>query len=216
MRGDILILRNEHRQAAQQLACFLLPLTAVRTDKIWVTIAGESGAGKSETAQALKEELEKTGLACIVIQQDDFFVYPPKTNAAMRVKTGGDVGPQEVRLDLLENIIQSVKQGNSLITKPLVDFDGDRILSEALDLGPYSFILIEGTYTSLLDGADFRVFIARDLHDTRADRLARNREIQDAFLEKILQKEHDIISAHQSRADFIIDRDFHVKSLLQP
>jgi len=209
MRGDILIIREEHHQAARQIV--MLTGEKIREAKgIFVfTVAGESGAGKSETAAALAEALEMADLPALIIQQDDFFIYPPKTNASMRVKSGGKVGPEEVRLDFLNDIVNRIKKGEQLITKPLVIFSEDRIAEETLNLEPVRVCIIEGTYTTLLDNVDCRIFIARDINDTRADRLARNREKQDGFLENILQTEHRIISGHKQLADIIVTREFH-------
>jgi uridine kinase len=210
MRGDILILKDEHYKAAGQIAKLLDTQIDNSSDTFFITIAGESGAGKTETATTLSEILKKSGINALIIQQDDFFVYPPKTNAAMRVKTDGKVGPEEVRLELLNEIIREIRKGNKLLTKPLVVFAEDRIITETLDTGPFKVIIIDGTYTTLLDDIDCRIFIERDLNDTRADRLKRNREAQDDFLEKILLTEHNIISAHRKKADLIITREFNV------
>jgi uridine kinase len=174
-------------------------------------VAGESGAGKSETAAALAEVIESEGYKVFIIQQDDFFIYPPKTNAAMRLASGGKVGPEEVRLDLLNEIIQSLKKGQDEITKPLVIFAEDRISSEKIDAAKYQVFLIEGTYTTLLDNIDCRIFIDRDMDDTRSDRLKRNRESQDGFLEKILLTEHSIISSHKHLADIVINKNFDLE-----
>jgi uridine kinase len=216
MRGDILILKEEHRRAASQLASILTGQISRSTGKFFITIAGESGAGKSEMAAALKEELELSGIPCLVMQQDDFFVYPPKTNASVRVRTDGDVGPHEVKLDLINDIIKQVKNRSRFIIKPLVIFPEDRIITETIDTGAFRVLIIEGTYTTLLDGVDCRIFIDRNLHDTRTDRQTRNRETQDSFLEKILLREHEIISGHSIKADLIISREFNVISVHQP
>jgi uridine kinase len=210
MRGDILILKDEHNKAAGQIAELLAAQIDNSNDTFFITIAGESGAGKSETATSLSELLKKAGINSLIIQQDDFFVYPPKTNAAIRVKTGGRVGPEEVRLDLLDEIIREIRKGRKLITKPLVVFAEDRITTKTIDTGPFKVIIIDGTYTTLLENIDCRIFIDRDLNDTKADRLKRNREAQDSFLENILLTEHKIISAHMKKADLIITREFNV------
>jgi uridine kinase len=208
MKGDILIIDEKHRKAARQVFNIIRDDIHNYTEKYFITVAGESGAGKSETAAALAEELESAGYRVMIIQQDDFFIYPPKTNAAMRVKSGGRVGPEEVRMDLLNEIVRNVKEGRPEITMPLVIFEEDRITTQKTAFINYQVIIIEGTYTSLLEHIDRKVFIDRNVEDTRADRKKRNREKQDDFLEKILTTEHEIISSHKSLADIIITREF--------
>jgi uridine kinase len=213
MRGDILILKEEHYRAAGQIASLMAGQIKQCSGTFFISVAGESGAGKSETASALAETFKREGVPVMIVQQDDFFVYPPKTNASVRLHNGGKVGIHEVRLGLLSEIIRTVKGGRKVITKPLVIFAEDRITSETIDTSPFKIIIIEGTYTTLLEHIDCRIFIERDLHDTRADRLMRNREAQDGFLEKILETEHEIISGHKEKADLIISRDYNVRRI---
>ncbi|MBP6871018.1 MAG: hypothetical protein KBC43_03335 [Bacteroidales bacterium] len=208
MRGDILIIGDHHRLAADNILS--LTLTAIRSKKgVYVfTIAGESGAGKSETAYALEGLLEKIHIRTYIIQQDDYFILPPKTNEKARIININRVGPDEVRLDLLNENIRSVIAGDMVIKKPLVIFEEDRITTETIDLSGYEVIIIDGTYTTMLEGIDCHVFIDRDRNDTRTDRLKRNREQQNEYLERILEIEHKIISRHKEMADIIVNKEF--------
>jgi uridine kinase len=208
MRGDILIIGAQHRKAAAGIATIILPGLSSTGNRYLVAIAGESGAGKSEIAYALSQVLESEGVRAYIIQQDDFFKYPPKTNARVRENDLGHVGPGEVRIDLLDHIMSDLSQGATIIRKPLVIFDEDRITEESIDLRGFPVVIVEGTYTSLLRHVHCRVFIDRDYQDTREDRMKRNREKQDAYLEQILEIEHNIISRHKEQANIIISRDF--------
>ena len=208
MKGDILIIGEQHRKAARQVFQLIEGQIKSSNGTFFITVAGESGAGKSEIAAALAEDIEKAGYLVFVIQQDDFFVYPPKTNEAKRLESGGKVGPEEVHLDLLNEIVRNIKKGVKEIVKPLVIFDEDRITEEKVEIGKFKVIIMEGTYTTLLENIDCKVFIDRNLDDTRADRHKRNREKQDDFLEKILLTEHKIISSHKPLADIIITRHY--------
>ena len=136
MKGDILIISQEHRKAAKQVYGLISGPVRQSRGKFIITIAGESGAGKSEIAAALAEELENKGLPVLIIQQDDFFVYPPRTNAAMRIKSGGKVGPEEVRLDKLNKLVDEIKEGRQEISKPLVIFTEDTITRERIRTSP--------------------------------------------------------------------------------
>jgi uridine kinase len=208
MRGDILVIGEQHRQAAQGVVDMILDEIAGNDAKYLITVGGESGAGKSELASAIKDLLDGTGIRTLILQQDDYFVYPPLTNARVRLKDIHHVGPGEVKLDILNDNIRSIRAGQKSVEKPLVIFQEDRITSEIIDLQPFRVVIIEGTYTTLLENIDCRIFIDRDRADTREDRMRRNREKQDEWLEQILEIEHSIITRHKLHADIIINKEF--------
>ena len=80
MKGDILIIKEEHRKAASQVVEIILNDVQQAEEHYFLTVAGESGAGKSEIAAAIAEEIETKGIKNFIFQQDDFFIFPPKTN----------------------------------------------------------------------------------------------------------------------------------------
>ena len=208
MKGDILIIDENHRKAAKQVVDLIFEKICNRGNKYVITVAGESGAGKSEIADSIAEALEKENIKSFIFGQDDYFVYPPKTNARQREKDINWVGMQEVKRDLLDQNIKDVLDGNHEIIKPLVDFNADKIGKETVNLKDYDVLIAEGTYTTTLKNADCRVFINRNKLDTLESRKKRAREKQDEFLEKILTIEHEIISQHKKLADIIITKEW--------
>lgn len=210
MKGDRIIIKPHHERAGRQLGRLVLPDISDADHRVIITIAGESGAGKSEIAEALRQVLADEGVISVILQQDDYFVYPPETNAAKRREDIGWVGTQEVRLDLMDANLESILAGATSIEKPLVDFDSDSIGKEEFELGNAATVLVEGTYTTALENAHRRIFIDRTYVDTKDARALRAREDQDEFLERVLAIEHEIISAHKPRADFIVTRDYNV------
>ena len=213
MRGDILIIDDNHRKAAKEVVKIILSEIERPIQKFVISVAGESGAGKSEIAASIAEVLEKKGLKCFIFQQDDYFVYPPKTNAKAREKDISWVGEKEVKLKLIDEELEQIKKGLTIIKKPLVIFEEDRIDEETVDLSDVDVFIVEGTYTTALKNVDQKVFIDRNLNDTKASRLKRNREKQDEYLERILMIEHKIISAHKALADIIITKDYNAIKL---
>lgn len=208
MEGDVLIINNYHRKAAKQVAAMIMPQIEKTEGKFFLTVAGESGAGKSEVAASIAAELEKADRKTYIFQQDDYFVYPPKTNAEKRKEDIGWVGMQEVKLSILDAEIEAIRSGEVRIEKPLVIFAEDRITSETVDIEKYDVFIAEGTYTTALKNVDVRIFIDRDVKDTKKARAKRAREKQDEFLEQILTIEHRIISAQKKEADIIITKGF--------
>jgi len=211
VKGDKLVINEGHIRAANQALELLLPETTSNQGRFVITIAGESGSGKSEIAAALSEALSRQGIKSIILQQDDYFVYPPKTNENMRRRDIGHVGLSEVRLDLIDQNLRDAFAGQRTIIKPLVIFDEDRITEETVNLEGIEVVIVEGTYTTTLRNANQHIFIDRNYIDTLEARRQRAREAQDEFLEKVLNIEHAIIQPQKMRASIIITRDYEAK-----
>lgn len=205
MIGDKLIIKEHHIQRAREIIDHLAG--KIETGFV-LAIAGESGAGKSEVASEIVRQLDEKGIKSASLQQDDYFVFPPRTNHEMRRRNIEQVGLYEVKLDFLDSNLRSFKRGENPIYKPLVIFDEDRITTKELELSGVSVLVCEGTYTSLLSFLDYRVFIDRDYHQTKADRKERNRDLSEPFMVDVLEREHQIISQHKGLADAVISTDF--------
>ncbi|MCK4339216.1 MAG: hypothetical protein KAW92_05315 [Candidatus Cloacimonetes bacterium] len=210
MKGDKLIIHEGHLRAAKQICKIVFQEIMKSKNKFIITIAGESGSGKSEIAESLSQLLSEKNIKSFIFQQDDYFIYPPKTNAEMRRKNINNVGLSEVNLALLDQHLKSILQKKDEIDKPLVIFDEDRISDEIINLNDIQVIMVEGTYTTTLQNVNKHIFIDQTYIDTRESREKRAREEQDEFLEKILKIEHKIISSHKSKADIIITRNYEV------
>lgn len=213
MKGDVLVLQEWHRRAAGEIVPRIMDSIIRKSTRYTIAVAGESGSGKSEIGRAIADELGKHGIRSVVLGQDDYFVLPPKSNDMERRNDPKWLGPHvEVRLDLLEQNLVSAIQGESEITKPLVEYDANMIQEETITLDGIKVLIAEGTYTSLLKHVDTRVFIARNWLDTLEDRQKRNRgkETGDPFIEQVLSTEHKIIAGHKQLADFVVTKDYRV------
>ena len=210
MIGDKLIIKDKHRQAADQIVERILPDLGSSRRIYTIAIAGESGSGKSETGQAVADALIRRGFTTLVLQQDDYFVHPPKTNDRTRRQDIGWVGMQEVRLNLLDEHLQQARSGAEAIVKPLVVYGEDRIVEETVSLQGIAAVVAEGTYTTVLENIDTRVFIDLTYLETLQSRLERAREAQDDFLGQVLEIEHRVISAQKSRVDYLVDKQYQV------
>ncbi len=210
MIGDKLVITDYHRSAAAAIFEKLKEKLVKAGKPIVVTVAGESGCGKSETASVLAGLCENAGYKTLLLQQDDYFHYPPKTNHQKRLEDIRWVGPQEVKLQLIEDNIDTVlKSENPEITKPLVDYDRDLILEEKVPTDGVKVVIVEGTYTTIIENADLKAFIDRNYRQTKKARLKRSRDPLTDFLEKVLAIEHEIISAHKAYANIIIPPPDH-------
>jgi uridine kinase len=207
MIGDKLVIEKHHTDRAAEI-CDLLAERIQPGVKFTLSVAGESGAGKTELAYEIYRLLNERGTKAGVLQQDDYFVFPPQTNHEMRRRNLEQVGPYEVKLDFLDANLRSFKRGESPIYKPLVIFDEDRITTEEMEVGDLTVLIAEGTYTSLLRFADLHIFIDRDYHQTLEARKRRARDKFEPFVVDVLEREHRIISRHKTLADVVIPASF--------
>ena len=211
MKGDVVLVEAHHRRASAIIAERLATDVRNRTRRTTISVAGESGSGKSELGQALVEAFDTLGIPGAVLGQDDYFILPPRSNDRARRRDISAVGPQEVHLDQLDGHLAAARSGASEIRKPLVIYADDAIEEETLRLGNARVVVVEGTYTTLLQNVDTRVFIGRNRLETMEARARRARESADPFIEEVLKIEHAIISAHRSRADVILSKDYEVE-----
>jgi len=178
-----------------------------------ISLAGESGCGKTETGKALINEFEKIDIRSLVLGQDNYFYLPPEANDAMRKKDPGWLGPhKEVNLKLLDQNLFDAINGAKIIRIPHIDYYSNKETIQKINIDGVEVIIAEGTYTTLLRNIDTRIFIDEDYKDTLRFRKLRNRgnEVNDPFVEGILETEHKIIAGHKFLADIIITRDYEV------
>jgi uridine kinase len=211
MKGDKIHLEQYHLEIAYHIAKSIEDEINRSHERYCIAIAGESGSGKSVSATALKTELEALGINSIIIQQDDYFFLPPKTNEMRRRESFKFVGTHEVNLDLIDTHLKLLKNGADTITKPLVIFNENRAEEETLDVENCKVILVEGTYISLLKSADKRIFIDRDRQSSIESIKKRARDIVDDFLVEVLTIEHNIISEHKKFADIVIKEGVNIE-----
>jgi uridine kinase len=202
-----------HDQVARQIADKIQNQIQNKNGVYIITVAGESGCGKTETGASLFRELKNRGIESLVINQDNYFVLPPALNDARRKSDPAWLGPHaEVKLDLLQKNINDALSGKNVINIPVIDYHANTVTELRISLEGIKVIIIEGTYVSLLRKIDARIFITSDYNDTLPYRKKRNRgnEVNDSFVENILITEHKIIAGHRHLADYLISNDLRV------
>ena len=179
--------------------------------KTAISVSGESGCGKTTLSLSLKRELEKVGFKVLILHQDDYFKLPPKQNHQARINNFEHIGLQEVRFDLLDSHISMLKNGEAAdLQIPKMDwvFDEEKFIT--VNIVEIDVVIIEGTYTALLNKVDKRIFIDTNYVLTKQNRVSRNRETVTDFIEKVLAKESEIISQHLQLADIIVNQQFDI------
>ena len=99
MIGDGLVVKQYQWTAAGQVMDAIRERLAA-DGPIAVTVAGESGSGKSEIAYCLTKLLAYEGKLSVILSQDDYFRLPPKSNTKRRFEDVSWVGPGEVQPDV--------------------------------------------------------------------------------------------------------------------
>jgi len=206
-------MENLYQKVVDGIVSYLSGKIASKPNRYTITIAGESGCGKSETAKSVAVELEKYGLKTIILGQDQYCYLTPKFNDLKRKEDPEWLGPHiEIKMDLLQKNLKDALIGEDSITKPVIDPVENTITDIKISLVGIKVVIAEGTYATLLRNVDTKIFIARNRLDTLEDRKKRNRrnEVNDPFTEQILITEHKIIAGHKLLADIVVTKDFDV------
>ncbi len=175
-----------------------------------VGIAGESGSGKSHLAEGLANACRTAGVRALVLNLDNYFLLPPRTNHEHRCESLTHVGPHEVNLALIAEHVAAFRARRRDIEGPLVDYPGNRFVTQRFDFSQVELLIVEGTYVLLLEDLDVRVFMAAThAHNVERRRL-RNRDIVAPIIDEILAIEHGIIAPMAALADVVIDENFTI------
>ncbi len=202
-----------HKNVSEKIVSMIIENVKNKKSIYTISLAGETGSGKTETGKALVKEFESNGISALLIGQDNYFFLPPLANDAMRKKDPEWLGPhKEVNLKLLDKNLGEAINGAKTIASPHIDYYSNEEIIENISIEGIKVIIVEGTYTSLLRNIDTKIFIDEDYKDTLKFRKLRNRgdEVNDPFVEGILETEHKIIAGHKFLADIIITKDYDV------
>ena len=173
-------------------------------------VSGESGCGKTTLAKAIVKEFEAQGKNAVLISQDEYFHLPPRQNHNKRGEDFEWIGLGEVDWKLLNWVIDQVLDSEvSSVEVPEMDWELDTKEWKTMEAEEVDVVVIEGTYVlgEKRDG-EVGIFFEHTYMDTRENRLARNREVVDDFIQRVLEREHGIISALRKDADLVVNKDY--------
>ncbi len=173
-------------------------------------LSGESGCGKTTLAKAIVKEYEAQGKKAVLISQDEYFHLPPRQNHNKRVEDFEWIGLGEVDWKLLNGVIDQVLDPEvASVEVPEMDWELDTKEWKTMEAKDVDIVVIEGTYVlgEKRDG-EVGIFFEHTYVDTKENRLARNREVVDDFIQRVLEREHGIISALRKDADLVVNKDY--------
>ena len=182
-----------------------------KTDVTVIGIAGESGCGKTTLSKALQVVLTEQGYQVLIMHQDDYFRLPPKQNHQAREQNFDHIGPQEVRLDLLDQHIKSIKNRLAKnISMPVMNWQTDREETTDVKVENVNVIIVDGTYVLQLNQPDYKIYINTNYQATRQNRVNRRREEVTDFIESVLEKESKIIKEQAQSSDITLDSELQI------
>jgi uridine kinase len=212
MLGDILLIRDSHINAAEQIAKKVIEEKAKKPKayKFIVGISGESGSGKSELAHSLGIRLKKEHIRVKVLHTDNYFKVPPLLLSEWRKAKGIEtVGVNEYDWNLIHRNIQDFKEDRESMV-PCIDIIPGQVDKLITDFKKIDLLIIEGLYAIKSDGIDLRIFIEL----TNAEILMSGKEIstneKSEFAKSVFDKEHQNIMSLKHLSDLLINKGYQV------
>lgn len=206
MLGDVLLITDNHRKAAEQIAS---RLGRMKSDKVVIAIGGESGAGKSALAHVISRRLKERGGLAKVLHIDNYYKVSPTERTAWRKKHGIEsIGLSEYDWDLINQNIAEFRQSKEAVL-PCIDLLTDQEDKLITNFEGIRYLIVEGLYPLKVD-ADLKIFIDSTYHDTKKAQVLRGKEPQNEFRLQVLQREHQVVQSLRPLADLIVTKDFEV------
>lgn len=215
MYGDKIIISDSHELRANRIFELILPLV---TNKFVVAIGGPSGSGKSEIAALVGSKFIKdANRNTYVISCDNYAHRPPRENDRQRAALCGDGdmkaleaylgSPQEADFDRLSRLMADFKENGKKMNLRIMNARDCHVHMDPypLDSSQIQVLILEGTWSHLVMGADIKVFLETDFEKTLAHRKTRARDPITPFGEMVLRIEQSKLDEIREKADIIID-----------
>jgi uridine kinase len=212
MLGDILLIKDIHKAASEAIARRVYEERdkKPRSYKFIVAISGESGAGKSEVSHSLAKILKDAHVRVKVLHTDNYYKVPPLLRPEWRRTKGIEsVGHNEYDWNLIHRNIQDFKEDRESMM-PCIDIIPEQVDKLITDFKKIDVLVIDGLYALKAEGIDLRVFIDLTYHETKISQIVRGKENMDDFRMKVLEREHQNVTALKPLADLIIDKSYQV------
>lgn len=215
MLGDVLLINDLHKRAAEQIYSELVERyeNKRKGHRFMVAISGESGAGKSELSHSLASLLKKNGLRVKILHTDNYYKVAPNLRTEWRKERGiKKVGTSEYDWRLLNRNILEFKEGREALM-PCVDIVSKQIDKLITDFSQIDILVIDGLYAIKIKGVDLRVYIDLTYLETKKKRGHRGKEVNDDFRAKVLEMEHKSMVELKHKADLIVNKEYEVEKV---
>lgn len=212
MLGDILLINDMHKEAAQSIFERVSEARAKLEERYRyvVGISGESGSGKSELAHALGKLLKDQNIRVKVIHTDNYYKIQPLLREEWRRNKGFDkIGIDEYDWIKIRKTIRDFKEEQECMI-PCIDLIPEQVDKLITDFSKIDLLIIDGLYAINTPDIDLRVFIDLTYHETKINQIIRLKEALSDFRLAILEKEHQAVISLKPKADLIVDKSYQV------
>ena len=212
MLGDILLINDMHKEAAQAIFDQLMEDCNTKGERYRciVGISGESGSGKSELAHALGKLLKENNIRVKVIHTDNYYKIQPLLREEWRRNKGFDkIGLEEYDWIKIKKTIRDFKEEQECMI-PCIDLIPEQVDKLITDFSKIDLLIVDGLYAINAPDIDLRVFIDLTYHETKINQIIRMKEAMSDFRLGILEKEHQAVASLKPLADLIVDKSYQV------
>jgi uridine kinase len=213
MLGDILLINDMHKEAANAICDKVLADLETREDRYRyiVGISGESGSGKSELSHALGKALKEHHIRVKVVHTDNYYNIQPLLREEWRRNKGFDmIGLDEYDWTKIKKTIRDYKEAQECMM-PCVDLIPEQVDRLIVDFEKIDFLIVDGLYAINAPDIDLRIFIDLTYHETKINQIIRMKEAMTDFRLNILEREHQTVRTLRPKADLIIDKSYMLK-----
>ena len=183
---------------------------------IVVGIAGGTASGKTSVTKSILEELQKTHINSILLEQDSYYKKMDNLTYDERVKLNYD-HPDLIDFDLLEEHILKLRDGHS-IEKPIYDFQIYNRINETEHIEPANLIIVEGILILAMEKIrnlfDANIFVDTDDDERLLRRIERDlkergrtfESIKNQYMATVKPMHLEFVEPSKRYADVIIPR----------
>jgi len=212
MLGDILLINDMHKEAAQAIYEYVVVDRNTRGDRYRyiIGISGESGSGKSELAHSLGKRLKEEHIRVKVIHTDNYYKIQPLLREEWRRNKGMEmVGLDEYDWIKIRKTIRDYKEEQECMI-PCIDLIPEQVDKLITDFSKIDLLIIDGLYAINAPDIDLRIFIDLTYHETKISQIIRMKEALSDFRMAILEKEHQAVTSLKPKADLIVNKSYQV------
>jgi uridine kinase len=212
MLGDILLINDMHKEAAQAIFEHVLEARDNLEERYRyvVGISGESGSGKSELAHALGKLLKENNVRVKVIHTDNYYKIQPLLREEWRRNKGFDkIGIDEYDWIKIRKTIRDFREEQECMI-PCIDLIPEQVDKLITDFSKIDLLIMDGLYAINTPDVDLKVFIDLTYHETKYNQIIRMKEAMSDFRLAILEKEHQAVISLKPEADLIVDKSYQL------
>ena len=215
MLGDVLLINDMHKEAAQSICERVLAERETMEERYRyvVGISGESGSGKSELAHALGNLLKENNIRVKVIHTDNYYRIQPLLREEWRRNKGFDqIGITEYDWVKIRKTLRDFREEQECMI-PCIDLIPEQVDKLITDFSKVDLLIVDGLYAINADDIDMRVFIDLTYHETKINQIIRMKEALSDFRLGILEHEHQAVISLKQKADLVVDKSYQVVTM---